>query len=140
MTSINMPLQFSNIMPTARQPKQLGDYNYIDISYNNLYDISNNIIYDISNNMKFYKLSYYNQFLITCVNYVPIVTQKDNYVYLFLLDLYFNNIPICKIGYTSDVLDRTISLKCSSKIKMLLLAVIPVKGQFQEISLHAYLI
>jgi hypothetical protein len=139
MTSIKIPLQFSSIIPTARQPKQLGDYDYIDISYNTMYDISNNIIYDISNNMKFYKLSYYNQFLIACVNHVPIITQKDNYVYLFLLDLYFYNIPVCKIGFTSDVLDRTISLKCFSKIKMLLLAVIPVKGQFQETALHTYL-
>ena len=64
MTSTNTPYIFSSIIPTARQPKQLGEYNYIDISYNTLYDISNNIIndisnntiYDISNNMTFYKL------------------------------------------------------------------------------------
>jgi hypothetical protein len=139
MTSINTPLIFSSIIPTTRQPKQLGDYQYIDISYNNLYDISNNIIYDIPSNIKFYKLPYYKLFLIDCINNVPIIIDKDNYVYLFLLDLEFNNIPICKIGYTSDILNRTISLKTHTNINMLLLAVISVKGQFQEKNLHTYL-
>ena len=139
MTTINTSLIFNNIIPTTRQPKQLGDYDYIDISNNILYDISTNIIYDISNNIIFYKLPYYKIYLTDCVNYVPIITQKDNYVYLFLLDLVYNYIPICKIGYTSDILDRTISLKTHTNINMVLLAVISVKGQFQEKNLHTYL-
>ena len=135
----NIPTIFNNIIATNRQPKELGDYDYIDISYNTLYDLSSNIIYDISNNIKFYNINYYYPFLINCVNYVPIITEKGNYIYLFLVNLLFNNIPICKIGYTSDILERTITLKKHSKIEMKLLAIMPIKGEFQEIILHSHL-
>jgi hypothetical protein len=47
---------FTSITSYNRTPKNLGDYDYIDISYNTLYDISNNIVNDKSNNKIFYKL------------------------------------------------------------------------------------
>lgn len=143
---LTMPLTFSSIIPTARQPKQLGDYDYVDISYdlsaNIIYDISSYIVHDISNNMDFYNFSYYTLYFIKCVNYVSITTEKDNYVYLFLLDLTHIGIPICKVGYTSDTSNRSISLKKKTDISMILLAIMPImpiKGQFQEISMHNYL-
>ena len=139
MITSNMTIIFSDIIPNKREPKILGDYSYINISCNTLYDISSNIIYDASNNIIFYKLPYYESFLINCVNSVSIVTEKNNYAYLFLLDLLSNSIPICKIGYTSDILNRTISLKLHTNIKMLLLAIMPIKGQYQEKDLHIYL-
>jgi hypothetical protein len=139
MTTQNIPIIFSTIIQTNRKPKILGDFDYIDISFNTICDISSNIIYDTSSNIIFYKLQYYELFLINCINNVYIVTKKDNYVYLFLLDLSSNQIPICKIGYTSDILNRTLSLKLHTNIQMLLLAIMPIKGQFQEKDLHIYL-
>ena len=139
MTSNDKIIVFNDIVPDNRKPKEFGDYNYIDISCNKLYDISHNIVYDISNNITFYKLNYYKKYLIDCVNYVSITEDKDNYIYLFLLDLYHNNIPICKIGYTSDILHRTIKLKSYTNKNMLLLAIMPTKGEFQEKELHKYL-
>ena len=135
----NIPIIFSTITQTNRNPKILGDYDYIDISCNTISDISSNIIYDSSSNIIFYKLEYYKIFLINCINCVYIVTEKGNYAYLFLLDLSFNEIPICKIGYTSNILERTLLLKLHTKIQMLLLAIMPIKGQFQEKDLHIYL-
>jgi len=83
----NIPIIFSTITQTNRNPKILGDYDYIDISCNTISDISSNIIYDSSSNIIFYKLEYYKLFLINCINCVSIVTEKGNYAYLFLLDL-----------------------------------------------------
>ena len=74
MTSKNQIVIFNNIISNNRKPKELGYYDYIDIS----------------KNTTFYKLNYYKNYLFDCVNYISII--QDNYIYLFLLDLSHNNI------------------------------------------------
>ncbi len=136
----DMTFTFNKIISTNRTPKNCGDYDYIlDISNNILYDISANIIYDKATNTIFYKLVYYKKFLLNCINNVSITTTKGNYIYLFLINELINNIPLCKIGFTSDEYDRTMSLCKKIKKSLKLLCIIPVIGQFQEKSLHNYL-
>ena len=97
---------FDNIISTNRSPKKLGDYDYIlDISYNIFYDISNNIVYD-DKKIIFYKLAYYKNYLISCVNYVSIASYKGNFVYLYLINEYIKNIPLWKVGFTTDEQER----------------------------------
>jgi hypothetical protein len=104
-------LEFNKIVPTNRTPKQFNNYEYIiDISSCIFYDCSNNIIYDASNNIIFYNHNYYKNYFIMCINNVSITTENDNYVYLFLLNEK-NNIPLCKIGYSYEPIERQTQLQ-----------------------------
>jgi hypothetical protein len=137
--SIMQNYKFDNIIPTNRLPRELGDYDYIvDISSCIFYDSSNNIIYDVSNNITFYNHNYYINYFVMCINYVSIVTEKNNYLYLFLIDDN-NSTPLCKIGYSCYMPDRHFQLKNKLKVDLLLLAVIPINGEFEEKELHKYL-
>ncbi len=157
----------NNILPlvisSERSPNEIGDFDYI-------IDISGNPIhYTIYNDIPYYTYDYYKKYFSNCIKYVSIVTDKNNYLYFYLLEkpddsslnisncqvsyssgldkrknalenqLLSLNIPNCKVGYSSGLDIRKNTLEKKLLCKLTLLFVTIINGEYQEKDLHNYL-
>ena len=132
--NINSLLNEINLNPEDININVNINFNYImDIS-SHIYDISNNFI--IKNNYKFYSYNMCRKYFLHLINNIH--ACNDSVIYMFLLRRY-NDIPLCKIGYTTDIVKRHEQLEKSIGCNLYLLLKSSIKNENCEKIIHKYI-